>query len=236
MADTRLPPGLAPSSGSLVFTEDTVPEALQEQHTLASGRWGVLHLYEGSVGFVNLATGEEQNISAPELITIPPELPHKLRIEGPLRCRIDFFRAIGDDETMRTPGGGVGYEVRRSFERCEAAGNFAEKFYDVLLNSSPEIAPYFAQTDFQKQRQLLRASVYLMVSRDVSDPNMRAMMDRIGESHGRSRLNVLPRLYELWLDSICQTVKAMDPEWTDELDEHWRLRLRAGMQIIMAAY
>ena len=104
---------------------------------------------------------------------------------------------------MRTPGGGVGHEVRRSFERCEAAGNFAEKFYDVLLNSSPEIAPYFAQTDFQKQRQLLRASVYLMVSRDVSDPNMRAMMDRIGESHGRSRLNVLPRMYELWLDSIC---------------------------------
>ena len=61
-------------------------------------------------------------------------------------------------------------------------------------------------------------------------------MDRIGESHGRSRLNVLPRLYELWLDSACQTLKAMDPEWTDELDEHWRLRLRAGMQIIMAAY
>ena len=44
------------------------------------------------------------------------------------------------------------------------------------------------------------------------------------------------RLYELWLDSICETVKALDPEWTAELEAHWRVRMRAGMQIIMAAY
>ena len=43
-------------------------------------------------------------------------------------------------------------------------------------------------------------------------------------------------LYELWLDSICKTVKALDPDWTQSLEDHWRVRLRAGMQIIMAAY
>ena len=39
-----------------------------------------------------------------------------------------------------------------------------------------------------------------------------------------------------WLDSICETAKALDPEWSDDLDRHWRARLRPGMQIIMAAY
>ena len=53
MATDRLPPGLAPSSGSLNFTEDTVPTALQQEHRLAPRRWGVLHVFEGSVRFVN---------------------------------------------------------------------------------------------------------------------------------------------------------------------------------------
>ena len=36
--------------------------------------------------------------------------------------------------------------VRASFDRCEAAGNFAEQFYAVFLNSSPEIGSYRQQS------------------------------------------------------------------------------------------
>ncbi len=236
MATDRLPPGLAPSSGSLNFTENTVPAALQQKHTLAPGRWGVLHVFEGSVRFVNLETGDERDVSAPELIIIHPQVPHKLHLTGPLRCRVDFFRALDDNATMRTPGSFANDEVSLSFQRCEATGNFAGLFYRVFLNSSPEIAPHFAKTDFEKQRKLLRDSVYLMVARDVADSEMRALLDHLGEAHSRARRNVPPRLYELWLDSICETAKELDPEWTAELEDHWRVRMRAGMQIVMAAY
>ena len=51
-------------------------------------------------------------------------------------------------------------EVRPSFDRCEATGDFADKFYALFLNKSREIPPLFAQTEFQKQRKLLRATVY----------------------------------------------------------------------------
>ncbi len=27
-------------------------------------------------------------------------------------------------------------------------------------------------------------------------------------------LSIRPELYEVWLDSVCQTVKQMDPDWT----------------------
>lgn len=236
MATERLPPGLAPSSGSLNFTEDTVPAALQQEHRLAPGRWGVLHIFEGSVRFVNLETGDEHDVSAPDHIIIHPQVPHKLRLTGRLRCRIDFFRELDDDSTMRTPGSFADDEVYRSFQRCEATGDFADTFYNAFLNSSPEIAPYFAKTDFARQRKLLRDSVYVMVSRDVADPEMRALVGQLGEAHNRANRNVLPRLYELWLDSICEAAKALDPEWTAALEAHWRVRLRAGMQIIMAAY
>ena len=75
-----------------------------------------------------------------------------------------------------------------------------------------------------------------MVTQDVSDPEMRALLNKLGELHSRAGRNIAPMLYELWLDSICKTVKALDPDWTRSLEDHWRVRLRAGMQIIMAAY
>ena len=90
---TNQPPdGLVPSGASPTFTQDTLPAALQAEHTLAPGHWAVLNVLEGRLRFVNLETGEERLISAPDLVTIHPGLPHRVALEGPLRCRIDFYR------------------------------------------------------------------------------------------------------------------------------------------------
>ncbi|MCY3611589.1 MAG: DUF1971 domain-containing protein [Gemmatimonadetes bacterium] len=89
---SHLPDGLVPGGTSPVFTQDTLPDALQAEHTLASGHWAVLNVLEGSLQFVNLETGTEQLISTPDRVTIRPGLPHRVALEGRLRCRIDFFR------------------------------------------------------------------------------------------------------------------------------------------------
>ena len=89
---THPPDGLIPSGESAVFTQDTLPDALLAEHTLAPGHWAVLNVLEGSLRFVNLRTSEEQLISAPDLVTIHPGLLHRIALEGPLRCRIDFYR------------------------------------------------------------------------------------------------------------------------------------------------
>ena len=87
----RLPEGLLPGGTSPVFTEDTLPAARQAKHTLAPGHWAALNVLEGSLRFVNLDTGEERLISAPDLVTIHPGLPLRVAIEGRVRCRIDFY-------------------------------------------------------------------------------------------------------------------------------------------------
>ena len=225
-----------PTSGSLNFTEETVPRALQEEHSLAADHWGVLHVFAGSLRFVNLQDGDEREVSAPDLVVIHPEVPHRVELKGAVRCRIDFFRRLDADTAIRTPGAYADEDVQRSFARCERAGDFAEFFYERFLASSPRIAPYFAETDFNRQRNVLRDSVQLMAHRDVADPEMRTMLDNLGKAHGRRGRNIPPDLYELWLDSICATVKELDPEWSDELERKWRVRMRAGMQVIMAAY
>lgn len=236
MAIDRIPSGLIPSSGSLNFTRDTIPDALRREHELGAGHWGVLHVFEGELRFADLATGRERAVSAPDLVTIHPQAPHKVIVTGPLRCRIDFFREADTGLTTRVPGEFADEPVRRSLERCEENGNFAETFYDIFLGSSDEVASYFAATDFERQRKLLRDSVYMMATRDVAEPQMREILERLGEAHGRDGRNILPDLYELWLDGICQTASVLDPDWSGELERQWRVRLRPGMQIIMAAY
>ncbi len=126
--------------------------------------------------------------------------------------------------------------VRASFDRCEAAGDFAEAFYEVFLNSSPEIAPLFAKTDFKKQRPLLRATVFIMVRSDVDDPTTREALERVGHSHAQSKLDIRPDLYDLWLDSVCETVKRMDPEWTPQVERAWRERMAPGIALITSLY
>ncbi len=127
-------------------------------------------------------------------------------------------------------------DIRASFDRCEATGDFAERFYEIFLASSPEVAPLFAKTDFNKQRKLLRASVYILVMRDVENPEAREMLERVGNSHSSERLNIRPDLYELWLDSLCKAVEVMDPDWSMGLEAAWRARMRPGIELITSRY
>ena len=104
---THPPDGLIPSRSSPTFTQDTLPAALQAEHTLAPGHWAVLNVLEGSLRFVNIVTGEECLISAPDLVTIHPGLPHRVALEGRVRCRIDFYReppADGATAQTESPG------------------------------------------------------------------------------------------------------------------------------------
>ena len=126
--------------------------------------------------------------------------------------------------------------VPDSFKRCEASGDFAEKFYEVFLSASPEIAPFFANTEFSKQRKLLRATVYVLVTRDVDDPKARDQLNKVGRSHSRSQLDIRPELYDVWLDSLCKTVGEMDPKWGADLENAWRERMQRGIAVIAAAY
>ncbi len=89
----ELPAGLIAKGASPTFRKDTVPHALTEKHSLAANRWGVLHVLEGQVVFVDLVTQEEHTVTAPDTVIIEPEAPHHLRLlDGPLSCRIDFYK------------------------------------------------------------------------------------------------------------------------------------------------
>ncbi len=97
MVDSPTPPNLVPSGSSRIFTEETIPDALQQEHKLAEGTWGVLQVLEGGIRFIDLESLLERIISAPDHITIHPGAPHRVAIEGPVEFRIDFFKEPNPD-------------------------------------------------------------------------------------------------------------------------------------------
>ena len=92
MADSSMPSNLAPSGGTPVFNQDTIPAALQQEHRLAEGNWGVLNVLGGKIRYIDLESLKEEIIAAPDHVTIRPEAPHRVAIEGPVEFKIDFFR------------------------------------------------------------------------------------------------------------------------------------------------
>ena len=92
MADSPMPSNLVPSGGTPVFNQDTIPDALQKEHRLAEGNWGLLNVLGGKIRYVDLESLEEEIIAAPGHVTIRPEAPHRVAIEGPVEFKIDFYR------------------------------------------------------------------------------------------------------------------------------------------------
>ena len=127
-------------------------------------------------------------------------------------------------------------EVKNSFARCGESDGFYDTFYDVFLAKSPEIPPLFAKTDFKKQKQVLKATAALMVRHKLNEEKASVALQKVGKTHSQNGYCIRPDLYALWLDSLCETVKQHDPEYTPALEAQWRERMQEGIDFIVAAY
>ena len=58
----------------------------------------------------------------------------------------------------------------------------------------------------------------------------------LGHSHGEGPLNVLPELYEVWLDAWIDTMGELDPLWDGELDALWRAQLQPVIETMKSHY
>ena len=126
--------------------------------------------------------------------------------------------------------------VQTSFDRCLATGDFFQTFYDIFLATSPEIASKFAQTDFNKQKNLIKASVAMMIRLGTGNANARRILEKVGNTHSRQALDIRPELYDLWLDSLCKAIQRHDPDYSAELEALWRENMQEGIKLVTDRY
>ena len=55
------------------------------------------------------------------------------------------------------------HAVLESYYRCEESDGFWDTFYRIFFAKSPEIPPKFADTDMERQKQIIGASLLWML-------------------------------------------------------------------------
>jgi hemoglobin-like flavoprotein len=121
--------------------------------------------------------------------------------------------------------------VIASYHRARQSGLLFDTFYDIFLGKSPEIPPMFAQTNFERQKLMLRESILEMLQ-FAQHGIGRNEIEQLGDRH--RRLQIKPVHYDMWLDALCETLADQDPEFNAELETLWRKSMHKGIDIMRA--
>jgi hemoglobin-like flavoprotein len=137
---------------------------------------------------------------------------------------------------MATPGLVAPETVQlaeESYRRC-AKEAFFQAFYKRFVASDPAIPPKFANTDFERQHKLLQHGIGLLfVYARRRNP---VILDRISDRHGPADLNIEPRLYAFFTESLLATVQEFDPQYTPEIGQAWREAMEPGTRFMTARF
>ncbi len=123
-----------------------------------------------------------------------------------------------------------------SLERCTARRDFLDLFYEAFVASSAEAAEKFRNTNFNTQKKVLKASLYMMMLAAMGKSEAEAHLERIAELHNRRHHDVSPELYSLWLDCLVQTVKKVDPFCDANTERAWRIMMEPGIAFMQSRY
>lgn len=123
-----------------------------------------------------------------------------------------------------------------SLERCNTHPGFLDRFYKIFIDSSPEVAEKFKDTNFKQQQRFLKLSLYMALMAAQGMPEGDVHLKRIAERHSSRDLDIKPELYKLWLDSLLQAVQEFEPEYNDTTEEAWRSVLQKGIDFMISQY
>lgn len=127
-------------------------------------------------------------------------------------------------------------DVQQSFHRCLTRHGFLQRFYDIFMKSHPDVPGLFSNTDFDEQIKLLRHGLSSALMFAGGARLGKSVLERIGESHGRAKMNVDPKLYPYWIDSLVVAVQETDPHCDRELEERWRDALTVATDYIRSVH
>ncbi len=126
--------------------------------------------------------------------------------------------------------------VRDSFGRCTLKGDLIGRFYEIFLDSHPDIKTKFANTDLSLQKELLRKSISLAIMFADNKVFGKMGIEKIKGTHKRTELNIHPNLYVHWRASLVQAISEFDPDFNSELKSEWEEVLKKTTDFISTGY
>jgi hypothetical protein len=90
----------------------------------------------------------------------------------------------------------------------------------------------FEDTNMAVQKTMLHDSLqYLVEYYRTGVPSVH--LERIRKVHSAEGVNVPPRFYDAWLDSLVQAVSEHDPQFDGRVERAWRHVMASGIAYMM---
>ena len=131
---------------------------------------------------------------------------------------------------------GQSVQLRQSFGRCCLSTGFFDEFYDLFIASSPEVAKRFANTDLNKQKEMLKESLAWMVMSALGNDHANGVVGTLAERHSRRSLDIQPHLYDFWLESLMTAIESHDRRNFKDLEKIWRTLLSKAIEFMKSQY
>jgi len=81
-----------PYKSTPVFDEQSLPEAIRNDHSTKEGVWGLLRVLAGEVRLVFHDPRREVRVTPDHPAPIPPRAVHHVEVAGPMRMQVEFYR------------------------------------------------------------------------------------------------------------------------------------------------
>ncbi len=89
LRDPRRP---EPYKVTAIWDQDTLPQAIRNEHRTKEGTWGLLRLLEGSATLVFTDDGRKVPVAPGKPGLIAPRETHYVALDGPARMQVEFYK------------------------------------------------------------------------------------------------------------------------------------------------
>ncbi|KAA0969043.1 DUF1971 domain-containing protein [Aureimonas fodinaquatilis] len=76
---------------SPVFNQDSLPTALQKQHSTKEGAWAMIHILEGRLLYRICEPPSETVLDPDHPGIVQPQQLHEVQVIGPVRMFVEFY-------------------------------------------------------------------------------------------------------------------------------------------------
>jgi tellurite resistance-related uncharacterized protein len=83
---------VAPYATSQIFDEQSLPDALRNDHRTKEGTWGLLRVLAGEVRLIFVDPPSESRVTPDNPAIIPPQAAHHVVPLGHMMMQVEFYR------------------------------------------------------------------------------------------------------------------------------------------------
>ena len=133
-----------------------------------------------------------------------------------------------DNQTLQT--------FRSSLDRCQADPQFLNRFYSKFVIANPAVRDKFANTNMEDQKMMLHASLYMIALATQGNKSASMYLDNIAKRHSKTDLDIPAELYDLWLETLIQTVSETDESFDEQIESAWQQVMQYGIDFMQSNY